>query len=98
LLRFQAALRARRQSGFEQYTWFLCRGLGAKKPPQWQQGICSIFTPLTRMLHEKNKKYFFSAAGTKQQAKSLVLRPIFNITSPIDTSVTIYLRSDDRFD
>jgi len=50
------------------------------------------------MLHEKNKKNFFSAAGTKQQAKSLVLRPIFNSTSPTDTSVTIYLRSDDRFD
>ena len=25
--------------------WFLCRGLGVKNSPQWQQGICSICPP-----------------------------------------------------
>jgi len=42
LWHFQAALRARRHAGFQQWQWFLCRALRSNTSPQLRQTISSM--------------------------------------------------------
>jgi hypothetical protein len=52
---------------------------------------------LACLLHETDEKNLFSAADLKSCVKKPLPRPVFNTKRRIDTSVTIYFRTDNRF-